>query len=73
MAPIVRSQNEFARFRQPQASLPQPVDEHFEQTLDELKAIESKAKKATKKRPAKKPPAKQAPKKKSKDSDYDIV
>jgi len=68
-----KAENEFARFRQQQASLPQPVDEHFEQTLDELKAIESKAKQATKKRPAKKPPAEQAPKKKSKDSDSDNV
>ncbi len=63
-----RAESEYARFRQQQANLPQPVDEHFEQTLDELKAIESKAKKATQKRLAK-----PAPKRKSRGSDLDSV
>jgi len=63
-----KAEIELARYRKQQAVLPQPVDEHFEQSLDELKKIESKAKKASKKKFKKK-----TPKKKEKGSDSDDV
>lgn len=48
-----KAEAEFAVFKRKQAALPQPVDVHFEQSLDELKKIETQArasmKKATKK------------------------
>ena len=59
-----KAESELAFFRQQQAALPQPVDDHFTESLDELKKIESQAKgakkkparkKATKKEVAKKP------------------
>ncbi len=40
-----KAETEFARFKQQQASRRQPVDEHFEKSIDELKRIESEAKK----------------------------
>ncbi len=54
---------EFARFKAQQAALPQPVDEHFAQSLDELKKIESQAKEAKKKVAGKAGPKKTAAKK----------
>ena len=57
---VIKAETEFERFRQAQASLPQPVDQHFEQTLDELKKIEKQKpqlpKKSVKKIPTKKKP-----------------
>jgi len=52
-----KAESQLVVFRQQQAALPQPVDEHFAETLDELKRVESQAKK--------KGAVKQAPKKKS--------
>ncbi|MGD0899145.1 MAG: virulence RhuM family protein [Thermoguttaceae bacterium] len=54
-----KAEVEFDKYRQTQAALPQPVDHHFEQMLDELKRIERRketkpkkeAKKPTKKKP----------------------
>jgi len=56
---VTKAENEFGSYCQAQASLPQPVDRHFEETLDELKRIEQPkpvqpSKKPSKKRP--KPP-----------------
>lgn len=57
---VMKAEIEFERYRQMQAALPQPVDQHFNQTLDELKRIEHqnppKPKKETKKKPTKKKP-----------------
>jgi hypothetical protein len=39
-AAVQKAQSEFAKLRQAQAALPQPVDVHFDQSLDELKQIE---------------------------------
>ena len=52
-----KAEAEFVRFKAQQAALPQPVDEHFAQSLDELKKIESQAKEA-KKKATKKPKGK---------------
>ena len=40
-----KAEGEYERFRQQQASLPQPVDEHFAQSLEGLKQIEKRKKK----------------------------
>ena len=58
-----KAETEFALFKQQQAALPQPVDEHFAQSLDELKKIESQAKAAKKKVTGKPAPKKKAAKK----------
>ncbi len=58
-----RAEAEFAVFKSQQAALPQPVDEHFAQSLDELKKIESQAKEAKKKVTGKPAPKKKATKK----------
>lgn len=55
-----KAEAEFLRFKVQQAKLPQPVDQHFDESLDELKKIESKAK------AAKKAGRKETPKKESK-------
>ena len=54
---VEKAEAEFSLLRQQQAALPQPVDEHFTQSLDELKKIETQAKatKKSKKKAAKKP------------------
>ena len=39
-----KAASEYARFRRQQAGSPQPVDEHFDQAIEELKAIEEQAK-----------------------------
>jgi len=61
-----KAESEFARFRVRQAALPQPVDEHFNQTLGELKKIETRAKKADEETPIKRTAKKKAAKKKRK-------
>jgi hypothetical protein len=37
---VAKAEAEFERFREAQAALPQPVDRHFEQALDELEKVE---------------------------------
>lgn len=39
-----KAEQELDAYRQQQAALPEPVDDHFDQTLDELKRIEDEAK-----------------------------
>ncbi len=58
-----KAETEFAAFKRQQTAVPQPVDEHFEQSLDELKQIESQAKEAKKKTAGKQPAKKKAAKK----------
>ncbi len=58
-----KAEAEFVRFKAQQAALRQPVDEHFAQSLDELKKIESQAKDAKKKVTGKAEPKKKAAKK----------
>ena len=58
-----KAEAEFAMFKKGQAALPQPVDEHFAQSLDELKKIESQAKEAKKKVTGNPAPKKKAAKK----------
>lgn len=52
---VEKAEIEFEKYRQAQAALPSPVDEHFERTIDELKRIEhrkpTRPKKPRKKRP----------------------
>jgi hypothetical protein len=43
-AAVAKAEAELAKYRQAQAALPQPVDQHFEQTLDELEKIEGASK-----------------------------
>ena len=59
-----KAEAEFARYKVQQAALPQPVDEHFEQSLGELKKLESDLKKR-KKAPPKTETEEPAKKKKS--------
>lgn len=66
-----KAEAEFVRFKAQQAALPQPVDEHFAQSLDELKKIESQAKDAKKKTPDKLTPKKKAAKKPKGKKRYD--
>ena len=40
-----KAESEYETFRQQQAALPQPVDKHFEQSLEELKRIEKRKRK----------------------------
>jgi hypothetical protein len=58
-----KAEAEFVRFKAQQAALPQPVDEHFAQSLDELKQMESRAREAKKKVAGKPAPQKKAAKK----------
>jgi hypothetical protein len=57
---VEKAEIEFAKYRRAQAALPEPVDQHFEQTLDQLKRIEHqkepKPKKESKKKSTKKKP-----------------
>ena len=46
---LLKAESEFDKYRQTQAALPQPVDQHFQQTLDELKKIEKQKKALPKK------------------------
>lgn len=57
-----KAEAEFEQFKQLQAALPQPVDEQFAQSLEDLKQIESQAKE-TQKKVARKPASKKAAKK----------
>lgn len=43
-AAVAKAEAELTKFRTAQAALPQPVDRHFAQTLDELEKIEGEAK-----------------------------
>ncbi|TXT36019.1 MAG: hypothetical protein FD138_1125 [Planctomycetota bacterium] len=52
---VIKAEVEFERFHQAQSALPLPVDQHFEQSLDELKKIE-KRKPQLPAKPAKKKP-----------------
>ena len=61
-----KAEAEFALFKQQQASLPQPVDDHFAQSLEELKQIESQAKAANKQATSGSKPKKKVVKKKGK-------
>jgi hypothetical protein len=64
-AALLKAEGEFAKYRRAQAALPQPVDEHFEKSMEELKQIEKQKPPAPKrkgKRPTKKKSGKKAPK-----------
>ena len=53
---VEKAEIEFEKYRQAQAALPQPVDQHFEQTLESLNRIEQqKTPKPTKKAKEEKP------------------
>lgn len=41
---LAKAEGEFDKYRQAQAALPQAVDQHFEQTLDDLKKLEQRHK-----------------------------
>jgi hypothetical protein len=41
---VAKAEAEFAKFRQAQSALPAPVDEHFDQAIQELERIEEQAK-----------------------------
>ena len=43
-AAVAKAEAEFDKFRAAQAALPQPVDRHFEQTLDELERLQGESK-----------------------------
>ena len=58
---VEKAEIEFESYRQAQAALPQPVDRHFEQSLDELRQIEDQ-KKALPEKPGKRKPTKKNPK-----------
>lgn len=66
---IEKAEQEFRRYKTQYAALPQPVDEHFQQSLDELKKIESRAKNETKKKQSKSA-AKNSSSKKKLDESY---
>ncbi|MHB1036472.1 MAG: RhuM family protein [Pirellulales bacterium] len=54
---LAKAEIEFAKYRQARSALPQPVDRHFDETLDELKRIEhEKEEKARPKQKKPKPP-----------------
>ena len=57
-----KAEAQFLRFNEEQAKLPQPVDQHFAETLEELKKIESQAKATKKKAIGKDTPPKEAAK-----------
>lgn len=65
-----KAEAEFLRFKERQARLPQPVDRHFAESLEELKKIESKAK-AAKKAVGKETPKKESKKPKGKKRKHD--
>lgn len=55
-----KAESEFLQFKKQQAALPQPVDEHFAQSLDDLKQIEFNVKTAKKSVAGKSTPKKKA-------------
>lgn len=61
-----KAEAEFAVFKQQQAALPQPVDAHFAETLDELKNIEAQAKEAKSETATGDKPTRKKPRKKRK-------
>ena len=54
---LTKAEAEYDKFRREQAALPQPVDRHFDESVDQVKklAAAKKALKDTKPKPAKKP------------------
>jgi hypothetical protein len=58
-----KAEAEFAVYKKQQVALPQPVDEHFARSLDELKTLESQAKEAKKKAAGHSEPKQKAAKK----------
>jgi len=58
---VAKAEGAFEEYRRSQAALPQPVDQHFEQSLDELKKIEQR-RKALPKKDVKKKPTRKKPK-----------
>lgn len=67
-AALEKAEGEFAKYRKAQAALPQPVDEHFEQSLEELRQIEKQKRPAPKKK-GKQPTKKKKPKRKKRDDE----
>ena len=59
---VEKAEVEFEEYRHAQAVLPQSVDEHFEQSLDELKQIEQQKKAPPEKEQGKRKPRKKKPK-----------
>ena len=59
---VEKAEIEFERYRQAQAALPQPVDQYFDRSLDELKQIEQQKRALPKKKPGKRKPTKKKPK-----------
>jgi hypothetical protein len=57
-----KAEVEFERFRQAQAALPQPVDQHFDQAIEELKRIEGEKKRTLPSKEPKKRARKKKPK-----------
>ena len=51
---VSKAEGEFDKYRQTQAALPQSVDQHFQQTLDELQKIENRKEALPKKNAGKK-------------------
>lgn len=56
-----KAEAEFTQFKEQQRKLPQPVDQHFTESLDALKKIEGEAKQAQEKKPIKKSASKKKP------------
>lgn len=56
---VIKAEAEFERFHQDRAALPLPVDQHFAQSLDELRKIEKRKPPLPKKPGKKKPPRNQ--------------
>ncbi len=59
---VEKANIEFERYRQAQAAFPQPVDQHFQKSLDELKQIEQEKKALPKTEPGKRKRTKKKPK-----------
>jgi len=72
-AALEKAEGEFEKYRRTQAAFPQPVDEHFERSLEELKRIEQQKpvlpKKPTRKKTTKKRPVKKKPRRKKRKDD----
>ena len=52
---VAKAEIEFEKYRQAQTALPQPVDQHFEQSLNELKQIEQQKRALPKSKPKTRP------------------
>jgi hypothetical protein len=64
-----KAEAEFVLFKQQQAALPQTVDTHFAQSLEELKKIEDEAKNVASKPAPKKKASKKIPKRRRPDEE----